>query len=179
LPRVPPRDPRYRPFRLALWLLYFAVIAVAFGVVVRSVVMNLRGPHRPPATGVLPTRAALRVCVTELEALHAEQNERAWTLGGHIGEKGAIEHWDVWAREWEQRVDDLSDRCRLDATDPDPQGFGGRRELARARDAVLELHRAYRAQVNRFAQEDADLARRAAAALGEAREALGRPPERG
>jgi hypothetical protein len=175
---VPPRDPRYRPFRLALWLVYFGVIAVALTLVVASVARNLRGPHRPPATGALPTRAALRVCVTELEALNAEQNERAWTLGQHIGERGAIEHWEVWAREWEQRVDDLSDRCHLDARDPDPQGFGGRRELARARDAVLELHRAYRAQVNRFAQEEESLARTASSALLEAREALARPPER-
>ncbi len=175
---MPPRDPRYRPFRLALWLLYFALIVVASTLVVRSVVRNLRGPHRPPATGALPTRAALRVCVTELEALHQEQNERAWMLGQHIGERGAIEHWEIWAREWEQRVDDLADRCRLEASDPDPQGFGGRRELARARAAVLELHRAYRAQVNRFAQEDADLARNATAALLDAREALAHPPER-
>ena len=175
---MPPRDPRYRPFRLALWLVYFGVIALALTLVVTSVVRNLRGPHRPPATGALPTRAALRVCVTDLEALHAEQNERAWALGQRIGERGAIEHWEVWAREWEQRVDDLSERCRLDARDPDPQGFGGRRELARARDAVLELHRAYRAQVNRFAQEEASLARAGTAALTDAREALARPPER-
>jgi hypothetical protein len=175
---VPPRDPRYRPFRLALWLVYFGLIAVASGVVVTSIVRNLRGPHRPPATGALPTRAALRVCVTELEALNLEQNERAWALGEHVGEQGAVEHWYTWAREWEQRVDDLADRCRVDARDPDPQGFGGRRELARARDAVLELHRAYRAQVNRFAQEDADLARSATSALRDARDALSRPPER-
>jgi hypothetical protein len=43
---------------------------------------------------------------------------------------------------------------------------------------VLELHRAYRAQVNRFAQEEESLARTAASALVEAREALARPPER-
>jgi hypothetical protein len=172
------RDPRYRKYRTALWLLYFGVIALALAVVVTSVVRNLRGPHRPPATGALPTRAALRVCVTELEALHAEQNERAWRLADDIGEKDAVQRWQVWAREWEQRVDDLADRCRLDAADPDPQGFGGRAELARAREAVLELHRAYGAQVNRFAQEEANLAHRAAASLREAREALARPPER-
>ncbi len=149
--------------------MYFGIIAVALAVVVTSVVRNLRGPHRPPATGALPTRAALRVCVTELEELHAEQNERAWRLADEIGENDAIQRWEVWAREWEQRVDDA---------DPDPQGFGGRQELARARESVLELHRAYRAQVNRFAQEEANLARRSATALREAREALARPPDR-
>jgi hypothetical protein len=114
--------------------------------------------------------------VTELEALNREQNLRAWRLAEDIGEGDAIRRWDIWAREWEQRVDDLADRCRLDASDPDPQGFGGRGELARARDAVLALHRAYRAQVNRFAQEDASLARGATAALEQARDSLQRAP---
>lgn len=172
---MPPRDPRFRKFRVALWAVYLALVSVALGVTLTSIVKHLRGPHRPAAIGALPTRASLRVCVTELEGLHREQNERAWSLGQEIGEGNAIERWDVWAREWEQRVDDLSDRCRLDAEDPDPQGFGGRRELARARDRVLDVHRAYRAQVNRFAQEEANLARAAAEALHEARAALARP----
>jgi hypothetical protein len=175
---VPPRDPRYRPYRIALWVLYFALIAVSTGLTIASVVKHLRGPHRPAAVGVLPTRAALRVCVTELEALHREQNERAWRLSEQIGEGDAVARFDVWSREWEQRMDDLADRCRLDAVDPDPQGFGGREELATARQAVLAVHRAYRAQVNRFAQEEADLAHRAAESLREARTALTRPSER-
>lgn len=172
------RDPRYRPFRLALWALYFAVITIAVTLTIRSIVLHLRGPHRPQTTGELPTRAALRVCVTELEALHREQNRKAWELADTVGQGDAIQRWETWAREWEQRVADLADRCRLDASDPDPQGFGGRQELARAREAVLALHRAYRAQVNRFGQEEADLARRVAAELGHAREAVHRPPER-
>jgi hypothetical protein len=173
-----PRDPRLRPFRIALWVVYLTVVAVAVGLTIRSVVKNLRGPHRPAAQGMLPTRAAMRVCVNELEGLHREQNERAWRLGGDIGDGDAVARWRTWSHEWEQRVDDLADRCRLEADEPDPQGFGGRQELARARDAVLALHRAYAAQVNRFAQEDAKLASAAAAALHEARVALARPPAR-
>jgi hypothetical protein len=172
---VPPRDPRFRTLRLALWIVYLALVALALGVTITSIVKHLRGPHRPAAIGALPTRAALRVCVTELEGLHREQSERAWELGLDIGEGSALERWEIWARGWEQRVDDLADRCRLDAEDPDPQGFGGRKELARARDRVLDVHRAYRAQVNRFAQEEAAAARAAAEALREARAALARP----
>jgi hypothetical protein len=172
------RDPRYRPFRIGLWVVYLLVVAVSVGLAVRSIVKNLRAPHRPAAVGILPTRAAMRVCVNELEALHREQNGRAWRLGDEIAEGEAVERWQIWARDWEQRVDDLADRCRLDAGDPDPQGFGGRQELARARDAVLALHRAYAAQVNRFAQEEADLARAAAETLENARAALARPPKR-
>lgn len=173
-----PRDPRLRPFRIALWVVYLLVVGVSVGLTIRSIVNNLTGPHRPVGTGALPTRAALRVCVNELEALHREQNDRAWRLGAEVGEGAAVERWQAWAHEWEQRVDDLADRCRLDASIPDPQGFGGRAELARARAAVLAVHRAYAAQVNRFAQEEANLAREAERALREARAALARPPAR-
>ena len=169
------RDPRYRPFRMALWAVYFAVIALALVMLLTSVVRHLRGPHRPAYTGALPTRAVLRVCVSELEALNHEQNARAWRLSEEMGTVGAIPRWEAWARDWEQRVDDLGDRCRLDARDPDPQGFGGREELARARDAVLALHRAYRAQVNRFSQEEESLARDATESLEKAREGLRSP----
>ncbi len=172
------RDPRYRPFRIALWVVYLLVVGVSVGLAVRSIVQNLRAPHRPAAVGVLPTRAALRVCVNELEALHREQNARSWRLADEISEGESVDRWQAWAHDWEQRVDDLADRCRLDATDPDPQGFGGRAELARARDAVLALHRAYASQVARFAQQEAELARAASDALEGARAALARPPRR-
>jgi hypothetical protein len=168
------RDPRTRPFRIALWAIYLTVVAVAVGLTIRSVVKNLRGHHRPP-TATLPTRAALRVCVTDLEALQREQNERAWRLGDELGDKAdAISRWQAWSREWEQRMDDLADRCRLDA-DEDPARLGGLRALADARDAILALHRAYGMQVNRFAQEDAALAAQVAEALERARGVVNRP----
>jgi hypothetical protein len=163
---------------VALWTIYLLVVGVSSGVAIRSIVKNLRGPAYPAAEEGLPTRAALRVCVTELEALHREQNERAWRLGADAGEGDAVSRWQVWSREWEQRVRDLAERCRLDASLPPREEFGGREELARARDAVLAVHRAYAVQVSRFAQEEAALARAAAAALREARAALARPPER-
>jgi hypothetical protein len=172
------RDPRYRPFRVALWVIYLLVVGVSSGIAIRSIVKNLSGPASPVAEGGLPTRAALRVCVTELEALHKEQNERAWRLGTDAGEGDAVHRWQVWSREWEQRVRDLAERCRLDASLPPREEFGGREELAQARDAVLSVHRAYAAQVSRFAQEEAKLAHAAASALREARAALARPPER-
>ena len=172
-----PSDPHLRPFRIALWALYLTVVAVAVGLTIRSVVKSLRAPHRPPAARALPTRATLRVCVTELESLHKEQNERAWRLGSEVGESDAVARWQGWAREWEQRLDDLGERCHLDVGGEDAE-YAGRAELANARGAVFAVHRAYAAQVNRFAREEASLARAAAAALAEARAAAARPPER-
>lgn len=167
------RDPRFRPFRIALWVVYLTVVALAIGLTIRSVVKSLRGPPRPSAT--VPTRAAIRVCLTELEALHKEQNERAWRLGAELAAAGdAVRRWQVWSREWEQQLDDLSSRCRLDADDRAPGSFPGRPELAAARDAVLRVHRGYSLQINRFAQEQAGLARDAAESLQAASSAVSR-----
>ena len=155
-----------------MWVAYFLTLLLSIGTLVANLVHHLSGPHRPQANGQLPTRASMRVCVQELEALQREQNTRAWKLAEGIGSPEAIPAFDAWSREWEQRVDDLSERCRLDAAEPEPAGFKGRAQTAQARDAVLALHRAYRAQVNRFAAEGADLARSAAEAIDDARAAI-------
>jgi hypothetical protein len=150
-----------------MWVAYLAAIALAIGAMVASIGRNLTG-SRPPVQGPLPARAVARVCVEELEALNRELSQRAWRLGGEVGAGDAVARFNAWSLEWEQRVEDLSDRCRLDLPSSASGDFSGREELARARDAVLALHRAYRAQVNRFAGEQAELARAADEALREA-----------
>jgi len=174
---VAPRDPQLRPYRAALWTVYFVVILLPIGLLITSVVRHLRGPHRPASTVALPTRAAARICAQELEALNAEQNKRAWTLGQEMGRPDAVPRFLEWSQGFERRVDDLGDRCHLDGDGARSEaGFRGRAELARARDAVLALHRAYRAQANRFAQEEADLAVAAADALAAAKDAARQQP---
>jgi hypothetical protein len=173
--RVPPRDPRLRPYRSALWIAYFAVVLLGIGLVSLSVARSLRGPSRSTRTaGPLPTRAALRVCLGDLELLYREQNQRAWALGLEFEGPDPLATWNLWSHDWEKKVDDLADRCRLDSASG--EDAAARAELAAARDALLALHRAYAAQVNRFAQEEGDLAQAAAEALAHAREAVGRTP---
>jgi hypothetical protein len=156
-----------------MWVVYFAVILVGIAVLAISISRSLRGPSRPErASGPLPTRAALRVCLGDLELLWREQNQRTWALGLELEERDPIGAWNTWAHDWERRVDDLGDRCRLD--DHKGEDAAARAELAAARDALRALHRAYAVQVNRFAQEHSDLVRGAAEALAHAREAVGR-----
>jgi hypothetical protein len=165
------RDPRYRPFRIALWVVYLAVVAISVALTIRSVVMNLRGSPRPSAT--LPTRTTVRVCLGELEALNREQHERAWRIGADLADgEDAIQRYSKWSLAWERRLDDLADRCRLDVDDPQSKTYPERRELAQARDAVMRLHRAYTLQVNRFAKDDVELTRAADDALRSARAAV-------
>jgi len=155
-----------------MWVAYFAAAFIGIGTLVFNVARNLRGPTRPQPAGALPTRAALRLCLTDLEGLYREQNHRAWALGAEFEGPDPLATWNVWARAWERRVEDLADRCRLDASDKG-EGYQERTELAAARDAMLALHRAYQAQVNRFAREEGDLANAAAEALAHARRAVG------
>jgi hypothetical protein len=172
IPRVPGRDPRYRPYRFAMWVVYFAATLLGVGIMVYSVARHLRGPPRPAPSLELPTRAALRLCLQDLEGLYREQNQRAWALGAEFEGPDPLGTWNTWARRWERQVEDLGERCRLDASDKG-EGYRERTELAAARDAVMSLHRAYQAQVNRFAQEEGDLANAAAEAMAHAREAVG------
>jgi hypothetical protein len=169
----PPRDPALRRYRAAAWVVYFILVVGGIGLVATSVARSLRSPSRPdPYPGALPTRAALRVCLGDLELLYREQNQRAWALGTEFEGRDPLGTWNVWSKTWEGRVDDLSQRCRLDAGGGEDSS--ARAELAGARDALLALHRAYAAQVNRFAQEEGDLANAAAEALAHAREEVGR-----
>ncbi len=158
-----------------MWIAYLLAIALAVGAMVASISRNISG-SRPPAKGALPTRAVSRVCAEEIDALHRDLNQRAWRLGAEIGATDAVARFNAWSVEWEQRLEDLGERCRLDGSEGAPGDFAGRRELAQARDAVLALHRAYRAQVNRFAVEQAELANAAARAIELARRrASGQP----
>jgi hypothetical protein len=169
---VATRDPRLRPYRTAAWVFYFAAIAIAVGFFLVSVVRTLGGRSRrspPAATSALPTRATLRVCMDDLEALYAEQNQRAWAMGTHFEGTSPLATWRDWAPRWEERVQDLSDRCRLDVAKG--EWAAQRADMAAARDAMMALHRAYTAQLNRFGEEHGDLARAAAESMRHAREA--------
>ncbi len=173
---MPARDPTLRPYRFIAWAIYIGAIALVVVLMVVSITRTLRGTVRPrPGGGALPTRAALRVCVTDLDALYQEQNRHAWSLASDLEGKDPLAAWAGWSHHWEERVDDLSDRCRLDMISPQEEGAAARSELAEARDAVLALHRAYASYVNRFAEQNRDLTRAAADALGRARHAVKEP----
>jgi hypothetical protein len=170
---VAPRDPSLRPYRFAAWIVYFTAIAVAVGLFVTGVVRNLRGrPRRTAMTDTaahLPTRASLRVCMDDLDTLYREQNQRAWALGTSFEGVDPLRAWTDWAPRWEEQLADLADRCRLDVTTGD--WAKERADMAAARDAMLALHRAYTAQVNRFGEEMGDLAKGATEAVRHARRA--------
>lgn len=167
-----PRDPRYRPYRASLWVIYFVAVLLGIGIVVVSVARNLYGGGHHATSGPPRTRAALRVCLTELESLFREQNQHAWGLAAEMEHPAPFQRWSEWAAGWETRVTDLSDRCGLDVQDAREAGLNERTEMAAARDAMLALHRAYAIEVTRFAADHGDLVQAAAEALAHARVAV-------
>jgi hypothetical protein len=170
-----PNDPRYRKYRASLWVIYFGAIALGVGILIFSVARHLRGPRRI-SSGPPPTRAALRVCLGDLEALFHEQNQQAWVLASELERTAPFRRWQEWSAGWEKRVDDMSDRCGLDADDPHQAGFAERGEMAAARDAMRALHRAYEQSVSRFAAEHGDLVQAASESRAPPRVAGGRAP---
>jgi hypothetical protein len=156
-----------------MWVLYFACIALGVGILVVSVARHLRGEKRGPA-GPPPTRAALRVCLVDLEELYREQNVRAFGLATELERPSPFQAWNEWAQGWERRVDDLSERCGLDGGNPREVAHAERTEMAAARDALVALHRAYALHVNRFAADHGDLLQATAEALAHARVAVDR-----
>ncbi len=160
---------------MAMWIAYFAVIAVSSTLFLASVVRDLRGrPRQPAPTGAIPTRAALRTCLADLDGLYREQNQRAWALGTEFEGSDPLATWTAWAPKWLERLEDLADRCRLDVTTRGEEFLEERTEMAAARDAMMALHREYNAQVLRFASEEGDLARAAAEAMAHARDSVRR-----
>jgi hypothetical protein len=170
------RDPSLRPYRFAAWALYIGIILVMVSLTVVSVARTLRGTVHPrPSEGPLPTRAALRVCFSDLEILYQDQNRHAWVLAADLDGKDPLAAWSSWSHRWESKLDDLSERCRLDSLADGEEGVTQRAELAEARDAVLLLHRSYNGFVNRFADQYRDLVRSTADALARARQGVNGP----
>lgn len=170
------RDPALRPYRFAAWALYIGTISLVVLLMVVSIARTLRGTVRPrPSEGPLPTRTALRVCVADLDLLYQDQNRHAWALGADLEGADPLKAWSAWSQRWEKRIDDLSDRCRLDHLTEGEEGVAERSELASARDAVKTLHHAYSGFISRFADQNRELTRAAAEALARARQAVSGP----
>ena len=160
---MPLRDPTFRAYRVALYVLYGVFCAALFFLLVRSVASDLYG-HAPPA---LP-QASATACLDDVDRLYAQLSARAVqpAPGGLEGGSLARE-WDLWMRRWEDDVARVSARCQLsDAPDP------ARRHLASAIEGLEELRR----DLARSGESVSAEARQVKDALAQARKDLGLKP---
>jgi len=160
---VPPRDPAFRSYRIALYAVYGAFCGALFFLLVRSVASDLYG-HSPPA---LP-QASATACLDDVERLYAQLSARAVQPAPGGLESGSLgREWDLWMRRWEDDVARVSARCQLsDAPDP------ARRHLASAVDGLEELRR----DLSRSGESASAEAREVKDALTQARKDLGLKP---
>lgn len=104
------RPPEYRPFRIALYVLYGVVVTLLCGLLLRGVIADLY--LRPLKAGIEP-RPPARVCVEDLDRLYRQLAAR---LGGApalpLGNAEAAQReLDAWERAWDDDVNAFGARC--------------------------------------------------------------------
>src|SRR5437867_300593 len=115
-----------------MYCAYGAVCAVLFLQLIRSVVGDLYGHRREATAQQNPT-----ACLDDVERLYAQISARAVQPAPGGLEGGALaREWDAWARRWEDDLDSVSQRCRLDSS-----GDAAARALSDALDGIEELRR--------------------------------------
>ena len=99
-----------------------------------------------------------------MERLYAQISARAVQPAPGGLEGGALaREWDAWARRWEDDLDSVSQRCRLDSS-----GDAAARALSDALDGIEELRRL----LSRSGADAAEEARKVKEALAQARREL-------
>jgi hypothetical protein len=153
------RDPALRRYRIGVYVAYGLVCTLFFVQLVRSVVGDLYGRRHDGGA-----RESATACLDDVERLYGELSARAVQPAPRGLESGALSReWDAWSRRWEDEIEGVSDRCRLDSSS-DPSS----RHLAEALDAIEELRR----KLSRSGEDASADARKVKEALAGARSAL-------
>jgi hypothetical protein len=155
-----PRDPAFKPYRIAVYCAYGVVCSVLFVQLLRSVMGDLYGRRAEAGAQATPT-----ACLEDVERLYAELSARAvQPAPGGLESNELSREWDTWSRRWEDEVDRVSERCQLSsAADP------ARRALADALEGIEELRR----RLSRSGEDAAEDARSVKESLALARKQLG------
>ena len=114
------RDPRYRPFRVAVIAIYLVVVSTFSLLVTVSVARSVRAmsPRREPVrTATLPPEA----CVGRASALLDELEARRRELTGITPASRTDVSWMSFRVEWLERVRQAERSCGVDA--PDRKGL--------------------------------------------------------
>ncbi len=154
-----PRDPALRPYRYAVYAAYALCCGFLFVQLLRSVMGDLYG-RRP----VSEAQASPTACLEDVERLYAELSARAVQPAPFGLESNELSReWDVWSRRWEEELERVGQRCRLQqSSEP------ARRALADALDGIEEMRR----RLSRSGEDAAEDARQVKQSLAEARRQL-------
>ena len=110
----PKKDPRYRPYRVAMYALYIAVVSTFSMFVIVSVVRSViqMTPTRAPDTDKVLTP---RECVERAEALWKELDTRRREITVQGPAKRVDEEWTTFRVQWMTRFRGVESQCALDS----------------------------------------------------------------
>ena len=115
MPRpAPTRDPRYRPFRVAVISVYLVVVSVFCILITASVFQSVRAmsPRREPVRTATLTPEA---CVDRASALLDEMEARRRELTGITPASRADTSWMAFRVEWLERLRQAESSCGVAA----------------------------------------------------------------
>ena len=115
MPRpAPARDPRYRPFRVAVIGVYLVVVSVFCILITASVFRSVRAmsPRREPVRTATLSQEA---CVDRASALLDEMEARRRALTGITPASRADTSWMSFRVEWLERLRQAESSCGVDA----------------------------------------------------------------
>ena len=155
-----PRDPALKPYRIAVYCAYGLACALLFFQLLRSVVGDLYG-RRP----VSAAQVSATACLDDVERLYAQLSARAVQPAPYSLESNQLSReWDSWTRRWEDEVETVSERCRLES----PQS-PAHQALSDALGGIEQLRR----RLSRSGEDASEDARLVKESLAEARRQLG------
>ena len=110
------RDPRYRPYRVAAYALYLAVVGTFSLMITVSVVRSVLAmtPRREPVQTPTLDRAT---CVGRAASLFEEMDERRRAITTTPAVSRAAVSWTAWRVEWLNRLRQAESSCGVGAAD--------------------------------------------------------------
>ena len=106
------KDPRYRPFRAAMYTLYMVLVAVISVPIVVNVTRSVIAMTPSPKPDTEPT-LTVRECLDIAEGLWRELDDHRKSLTEQPIARRADDAWTLFRVNWLQRKRDAESRCAL------------------------------------------------------------------
>ena len=110
-----PQDPRYRPFRIAVWAIYFTVFFFFAGSITVSVIRSVLEMTPDHLTAASPKLTAEQ-CIATAKELWAELDARRKAMSGEA-EVSRVDaaYWTQFRVNWLQRHRDAEAACAVES----------------------------------------------------------------
>jgi hypothetical protein len=134
LARNDPRDPRFKPFRVAMYALYLVVVVGFAASVIYSVFSSVMAmsPKRPPQVERVLT---LPECIDGAQVLWARLDDERKALTRNVPARNADEAWSRFRVEWLRDLRHLEAECASEA-----KQRARLRKLFRQLDSVQDMY---------------------------------------